>query len=68
MLQLCVCYCDNGIVNFMLKMLQGLYLRVLRQFFLVGNCISSLCFSCAALNVSIYFDRILWNAFSSEAF
>lgn len=60
-LHLCVCYYDNVIVNFMLKMLQGLYLCVLRQSFLVGNCILFYPYVLvgAALNVFIYFDRVL---------
>lgn len=61
-LKLCVCYYGNVIVFFMLKILQGLCLCILRQFFLVdNNCILFYPYVLvgAALNVSIYFDSVL---------
>jgi len=43
---------------------------IFRQCFLVGRCVVS--YSCilvvAALNLLIYFDRVAWNALSSEAY
>lgn len=52
---------DKAAVNFMLKMLQGVYLCILRQAFLVRNCILFYPYVLvgAALNVSIYCDSPL---------
>lgn len=60
LLQLCVCYCDKAVVNF-IKMLQGVYLFILSQAFLVHNCILFYPYVLvgAALNVSIYCDSPL---------
>lgn len=68
LLLFCVCYCDYNCILCLKYFKVCIFMLIFRQCFLVDTVFYPHILVVAALNLLIYFDRVAWNALSSEAY